>query len=130
MQTSPGQSLTPHRPPACPGRSVASAAECRRTPSAALRRAAPSLLAEFLFRGPDLLVDAGAIDRVVVAGEGAPPGGNGLVEARQLEQHVAVMILNDRVRFELIGRPLQVVERQRQLVGLEVRPAEAVEIGA
>src|SRR3954470_13799000 len=89
-----------------------------------------SLLAEFLFRALDLLVDAGTIDRLVVAGERARPRGDGIVEPRQLEQHVAVVILDDRVRLELIGRALQVVERERQLVGLVVRPTEAVEIRA
>src|SRR5262249_25752221 len=98
------------------------------------RRALPStragvrraLLADFLLGGLDLLVDGGPIDRVVVAGERTLPRGNGLVEARQLEQHVAVMILNHGIGLELVGRTLQVVERQRQLVGLVVRPAETV----
>ena len=59
------------------------------------------------------------------------PRGDRIVVARELEEHVAVVILNDRVGLELFGRALAGWSTARsQLVGLVVRPAEAVEIRA
>src|SRR6185312_9021266 len=130
------------RPPARPGPSAASSAPaCRTTPRTDSRRAPrasasshasreASLPAELLFRGPDLPVDGGTIDRVVVAGQRARPRRDRVVVARELVEDVTVVILDDGVRLELVGRALQVVERLRQPVGLVVRPAEAVEVRA
>ena len=60
----------------------------------------------------------GAIDRIAVAGERARPRGNRLVVASQLEQHLAVVILDDRVGPELIGGALEVVVGEIELVSL------------
>ena len=98
--------------------------------SGATARRRAHFLPSFCFAALDLLVDVAAIDRVAVAGERAGPRGDRLVVASELEEHVAVVILDDRVGLELIGGALQVVVGEIELVGLEVRPAEAVEIRA
>src|SRR5204863_5265046 len=89
-----------------------------------------STLRELLPRGADLLVDVTAVDRVAVAGEGAGPRRDRLVVAPHLREHVAIVLLHDRVRRQLIGRALHVLEREIELAVLEVRPADAIQIRA
>jgi len=76
----------------------------------------------------DFLVELVAIDRIAVACERAGPRGNRLIVAAHPGEHVAVVILDDRVGEELIGRAFQILLRQIQFAALEVRSAEAVEI--
>src|SRR5581483_8188920 len=95
-----------------PGRSAASRSRARRTrtpgtpeprarprPSAARRS---SLLIELLPGRPDLLVDVPAVDRVAVAVQRPRPRGNRILIASELQQHVAVVILNDGIGLLLI----------------------------
>src|SRR5262245_54563709 len=73
------------------------------------------LLVGFLFRRPDLLVDFPAIDRIVVARQRARPGGDRVVVLSELEEHVAVVILDHRVALQLIRGPAQAVFGQIEL---------------
>src|SRR5215475_5595590 len=92
--------------------------------------AARSSLRELLSRTPDLLVDVAANDRVAIAGERLVPGQDGVVVASEFEKNLAVVILNDRVGAELIGCLLQIVEGEIELAVFEIRPADAIEVGA
>src|SRR5262245_58516784 len=56
-----------------------------------------SFLGEFLFRGADLLVDVAAVDRIAVAAQRARPRRDRFVDTSELEQDIAVMILNHRI---------------------------------
>src|SRR4051812_40919100 len=83
----------------CQDRPEASAAVRRTRPSGARPALSPAHASSFrqlLSGGADLLIDIAAIDRVAVAGERPRPGRDRIVEPRELEEHVAVMILNDR----------------------------------
>src|SRR5438128_1947527 len=97
MPMSPPEAPRPHRgPEGWRPRAAASAAEYtnRKEARRKQRRRDGSLL-ELLLRGPDLLVDAGTVERIAVAGECTRPGGDRFVEATELEEHVAVMVLDD-----------------------------------
>src|SRR6516165_6885427 len=98
----------------------------QRARTSARRR--PSFLTGFLLRGTDLLVDLKAAHRVAITVECAGPGSDRFIKAPELEEHVAVMILNHRVGLELVGSSFQVVDREIELVALVVRPAQAVQI--
>ena len=106
-------------------------AEAHRTPRRASVRRNPvansrkRYFFSFWRADSDLLVDVGAIDRIAVAGQRAVERRDGVVVATELEEHVAVVILDDRVGGQLIGGALQIAFGEIELVGLEVRPAEA-----
>jgi len=68
--------------------------------------------------------------RIAVAGERACERGDRFVEASELQQHLAVVLLDHGVRAELIGRFVKIGFGEIELVRLVVRPAEAVEIRA
>ncbi len=76
--------------------------------SSASSTAEESLL-QVLLRRLDLLVDLAAVDVGAVALERARPRGNRVAVAPQLEEHLAVVLLDDRVGSQLVGRAVQVV---------------------
>src|SRR3954469_14644715 len=87
------------------GRTAASSTSRRTTwPSrpAPPRGRARSFRVEFLLGGANLLVERTTVNRVAVAGRRECPRGQRLVVLLELEENVAVMILNDGVRSELI----------------------------
>src|SRR6266478_1939977 len=95
-----------------PGPTAASSAAGRRRSSRARAQRerkgrARSLLRELLSRGADFLFDLALVDRVAVAGERARERGDRVVEASELEQDVAVVILDDRVGAQLVRGALQ-----------------------
>src|SRR5439155_23614116 len=100
---------------------------------ATMERARPawprrSAASELLLRRLDFLVNGAGVDRVAVAGERACPRRDGIVDAAALEKHVAVVILDDGIAHHLIGRALETLFGEIELVGFVIRPAEAVEI--
>jgi hypothetical protein len=72
----------------------------------------------FLPGRPDLLVDLAAIDRIAISGERAVPGGDGVGVLSELEEHVAVVILDDRIALQLIRGLPQVVLGEIELLDL------------
>src|SRR5262245_31398570 len=113
------------------GRRAASSAARRTRWSGApprARRPYGSFLGKLLPRCTDLLVDVTSVDVVTVARQRAAPRGNRLVVLSELEEHLAVVTLYDRVGHQPIGRSFQVVQREIELAVLEIRPADAVEI--
>src|SRR5207244_2504953 len=126
--TAPGRPCWRTRP-SCGRSSVASSAVATRTNSGAPNGAAASIRADaggaslsaltsvspvstvverslpsgFLLRVPNLLVDVAWLDRVAVARERARPGCNCVVVSPELEEDVTVVVLDNRVGFELIG---------------------------
>src|SRR6187399_3145580 len=105
-----------------------SATTPRPAPAPSARRSAGASFPGKLLSGrADLLVDVAAIDRIAVAGKRLVPPADGVVVTSHLEEQLAVVVLHDGVRPELIGGLLQVVEREIELAVLEVGPADAVE---
>src|SRR5215471_6686409 len=89
-----------------------------------------SFLIELLAGRPNSLVDVGSIDRIAISAQSPVERRDGVVEPSQLEQHFAIVLLDDGVGLELIGGAVKVVLGEIQLVGLEICPTKAVEIGA
>src|SRR5262245_39640600 len=104
------------------------------TPSGSPRRAqstpATSSLRKLLPRAADLLVEVGLLDRVAITGERTRPGQDGVVVASEFVEDFAVMVLDDRVRCQLIGSLFEVVEGEIELAVFVIGPADAVEIRA
>src|SRR5262249_15426955 len=87
-------------------------------------------LVQPLLRRLDLPVDVPSVDVAAVAVQRAREGGDRVGVATQLQQQLAVMLLDDRVALQLIGGLAEVVLGQIEVFRFEVRPAEAVEIRA
>ena len=80
--------------------------------SAALLASARSFAWQLLLGGTDLPIDAGLVDVFAIAGQRPRPRGDRLVEPAEAEQHVSVMILDDRVGLQLVGRAFQSARRR------------------
>src|SRR5438093_8451218 len=113
MHRSPAPAPRRYRVRWCPGPTAASST-ADRTKSSRARAQSPALasfLVKLLPGRADLLIDLALVNRIAVAGKGAGEGSDRCVVASELEQHVAVMILDDRVGAQLIRGALQILLR-------------------